>query len=77
MKSLAPISTDLLTVAGVSLTSDTTTSTGATATRTIVVTDAAGGAIPAGQTMRDFLTNFMTSQIAQALRAPVTADAVV
>jgi hypothetical protein len=76
MQSLAPVDTNTLTLYGVTVSSDTPSSVGATATRTIVVADGPPGIIPPGQTMIDALTNLMTSQIAQAIRAPVTADAV-
>ena len=76
MVSAAPIDTDTITLAGLALVSDTPSLAGAVATRTIILTDAAQGIMPPGQPTIDLLTDLMTSQIAQALKAPVTAEPV-
>jgi len=78
MKSSAPLIIAPYTEAGLTLVSDLTTSADPVATRTIIFQDSvAGGFMPPGDSMAEFLTGTMKGTIATGIQAPVTADAVV
>lgn len=73
----AAIDTDTFGLLGLVVDSDTPSTSGAQAIRTIATHSTGAGPIPDGPPLASVLTNFMTGSIATAITAPVTADAVV
>lgn len=78
MKANAPLFIDTYTEAGLTLTSDVTSTSGVKATRTITFHDSADpGSMPPGIPMAQWLTNNMTGAIETGVSAPIVADPVV